>query len=59
MARHGVVVLTCNPSSWEVNTGRLQVQGQPGLHSETLPYLKIITTTKTNHDFYVSQLVPC
>jgi hypothetical protein len=31
-----VVVHTYNPSIWATEAGRSQVQGQPGLHSETL-----------------------
>jgi hypothetical protein len=27
---------TCNPSTQKAEAGRLQVQDQPGLHSETL-----------------------
>jgi hypothetical protein len=30
----GVVVYNCNPSTEEAEIGRLQAQGQPGLHSE-------------------------
>jgi hypothetical protein len=30
----GVVVHTCNPSSWEAEARGLRVQGQPGWHSE-------------------------
>jgi hypothetical protein len=30
----GVVVPTCNPSTWEAEAGRCQVGSQPGLHSE-------------------------
>jgi hypothetical protein len=30
------VVHFCNPITWEVEAGGLQVQGQPGLYSETL-----------------------
>lgn len=29
-----VVVHTCAPSTWEVEEGRAQIQGQPGLNSE-------------------------
>ena len=25
---------TCNPSTWEIEEGRLEVQGQPQLHSK-------------------------
>jgi hypothetical protein len=32
----GVVVHTCNPSTREAEAGRVRVQGQPGLHIETL-----------------------
>jgi hypothetical protein len=32
----GVVVHSCYPGTWEVETGGLQVQGQPGLQ-EILP----------------------
>jgi hypothetical protein len=31
-----LVVRACNPSTQEAETGVLQVQGQPGLHRETL-----------------------
>jgi hypothetical protein len=31
-----LLVLSCNPRTLEVETGGLRVQGQPGLHSETL-----------------------
>lgn len=27
-----MVTRTCNPSTWEVEAGELEVQGQPGLH---------------------------
>jgi hypothetical protein len=33
----GVLMHTCNPSTQEMEAGGLQVWGQPGLHSETLP----------------------
>jgi hypothetical protein len=33
-----VVVYTCNPITWEGNTGGSQVQDQSGLHSETLSH---------------------
>jgi hypothetical protein len=33
----GMVVHTCNPSTWEAEAGGLRVQSQPGLHSNTLP----------------------
>jgi hypothetical protein len=37
----GVVVHPCSPSTWEAEEqGGLQVQGQPGLHSETLNFFK-------------------
>jgi hypothetical protein len=29
----GVVVYTCNSSTWKAEAGGSQVQGQPGLHS--------------------------
>jgi hypothetical protein len=32
----GMVAHNCNPSFWKAETGGSQVQGQPGLHSETL-----------------------
>jgi hypothetical protein len=32
----GMVVHTCNSSTIKAEAGALQVQGQPGLHSETL-----------------------
>jgi hypothetical protein len=32
----GVVAHTCNPSMQESEAGELQIQGQPGLHCETL-----------------------
>jgi hypothetical protein len=32
---------TCDPSSLEAEAGELQVQGQPGLYSETLPQKQI------------------
>jgi hypothetical protein len=31
-----VVGHICNPSTWETKAEGLQVQGQPGLHHETL-----------------------
>jgi hypothetical protein len=31
-----VVVHACNPSTWEAGTGGLRVQGQSGMHGETL-----------------------
>jgi hypothetical protein len=31
-----MVVHIYNPTTWEVEAGSLQVQGQPGLHSDTL-----------------------
>jgi hypothetical protein len=31
-----VVVCVCNPSTWQVEAGRFEIQGHPGLHSETL-----------------------
>lgn len=37
------MVLACNPSTWEVDTGRADVQGQPQVHSEfeaSLIYMK-------------------
>jgi hypothetical protein len=34
--RLGTVVYICNPSTWNADAGGLQVQGQPGLHSETV-----------------------
>jgi hypothetical protein len=40
----GVVVHDCNHSTWEAEVG-LRVQGQPGLHSETLSQ-KMKTQTK-------------
>jgi hypothetical protein len=30
------VVNTCNPSTPEAETGRLGIQGQPGLHNKTV-----------------------
>jgi hypothetical protein len=36
LARHGMVVRDCNPNSEEPEMGESQVQGQLGLHSETL-----------------------
>jgi hypothetical protein len=48
-------VHVCNPSSEEAQAGGLQVQGQPGLHSETLPkrkkkhfYCLLVTFAKHN-----------
>jgi hypothetical protein len=35
------VAHTCNPSTWEKETGGPQDPGQPGLHSETLSALSI------------------
>jgi hypothetical protein len=35
-------VYTYNPSTQEAEVGGLRVQGQPGLHSETLPIIIII-----------------
>jgi hypothetical protein len=32
----GLVMQTCNPSTLEAEAGRLRVQGQPGLHSDSL-----------------------
>jgi hypothetical protein len=32
----GMVVHSCNPSTWEAEAGGLRVQGQPWLHNETL-----------------------
>jgi hypothetical protein len=32
----GVLVPFCNPSTWEGEVGGLQIQGKPGLYSETL-----------------------
>jgi hypothetical protein len=37
----GVMVHTCHPSTQQAEAGRLQVQGQPGLHSELRPGLAI------------------
>jgi hypothetical protein len=37
----GMVVHTCNPSTQEVEVGGLKVQGQPGLHNESLSLKKI------------------
>jgi hypothetical protein len=37
-SEQGVVVHAFNPSTQEAEAGGLQVQGQPGLHSETLPH---------------------
>jgi hypothetical protein len=34
------MVHLCNPSSWEAKAGELQVQDQPGLHTETPPQIK-------------------
>ena len=34
-----MVVHTCNPSTWEAETGRLQVQSQPQQFSKTLSNL--------------------
>jgi hypothetical protein len=36
----GLLVYTCNSSTWEAETGGLQIQGQPGLHSESLSQKK-------------------
>jgi hypothetical protein len=38
----GIVVHICNPSTQEVETGKLRVRGQPGVHTENLSQ----TTTK-------------
>lgn len=32
----GMLILACNPGTWELEKGGLQVQGQPGLRSRTL-----------------------
>jgi hypothetical protein len=32
----GMMAHTCNPSTWETETGRFQIQVHPGLPSETL-----------------------
>jgi hypothetical protein len=32
----GVVVLTCNPRTWEAEAEGSRVQGQPRVHSESL-----------------------
>jgi hypothetical protein len=34
--KQGMVAHTCGPSTWEAETKGMLVQGQPGLHSETL-----------------------
>ena len=38
----GVMVHACNPSTWEAETGGLQVRGQPQELSETLSQNKRI-----------------
>lgn len=46
----GMVAHVCHPSTWEAEVGEsLQVQGQPGLHSEfkaSLTYIKRPCLTK-------------
>jgi hypothetical protein len=48
----GVMVHACNPSIWEVEAGEWLLQGQPGLHSKTMPQknkqTKIIKKRKEN-----------
>jgi hypothetical protein len=41
----GVVAHTCNPSTWEAEAGRLQIWGQPELHSELEAILGYIETS--------------
>jgi hypothetical protein len=36
----GIVVHTCKTSTWKVEAGESQVQGWPGLYTETLPQKK-------------------
>jgi hypothetical protein len=36
--RQSIVVHACNPSTWAAKAERLQIQGKPGLHSETQPH---------------------
>jgi hypothetical protein len=35
-----MVVRVCNPSTWVTEAGGSQVQGQPGVHNETLSQTK-------------------
>jgi hypothetical protein len=42
----GRVLHTCNPSTWEAETGGFRVQGQPWLHSKTLSQKKKINKTR-------------
>jgi hypothetical protein len=45
-----MMVHVCNPNTFEAEVGGLQVEGQPGLHSNTmsqnLPSQKIIVATR-------------
>jgi hypothetical protein len=36
----GVVVHSCNPSTWEAKAGGLRVPGQPGLQNDSLSLKK-------------------
>jgi hypothetical protein len=40
MNKLGVMVHTCNPSTWEVKSREMQVQGQSVQHSKTLSQKK-------------------
>jgi hypothetical protein len=42
----GMVVNTCNPSTWEGKARGLQVPGESGLHNETLSKITIIMMKK-------------
>jgi hypothetical protein len=46
-----VVAITCNPSTWEAETGGLQVQAYPRLCSQT-PTPKTKTKTKAGKRFW-------
>jgi hypothetical protein len=39
-----VVLHICNPSTQQAEAGRLRVQGQLGLHNETLTQKKVLVT---------------
>jgi hypothetical protein len=41
----GVVLHTRNPSTWEVDAGGLQIQGQCGLSSKTLSQINMCICT--------------
>jgi hypothetical protein len=46
-----VMVQVCNPSTREAKAGGLQVQGQPGLYSETLSQ-KLNNNNKIKQNIY-------